>query len=279
MNNLVKANEYADQPSTVIYAINAYSNVLVEVATNTLNLADVEVQNLLHDMHRHVTEALNTQGINYVDLRWALTPRPSRHEIAFIFDVSKSTNALYGEEFSKIWLKAMSAAGGPKRTAILEGDIIGSQPDAVWQVMDEQLGLNGEVDTSGQYFVVYLTNISNAQLVVLDYEMRTNSAAYLGYVDCSCWNSFKTALMLPQVALRVDDQIITVEDDDGYTNLRGYPFEDFGFHIVGVDEVLYGTMLEFRIDIGASQWLTKILRCLLEPYRVLCVTFQVWTLC
>ena len=85
-----------------------------------------------------------------------------------------------------------------------------------------------------QYFFVYFTNVSNAQLAVLDREMRTESAAYLGYVDCSGWTPLKTGLALPQVALRLDKKIITAEDDDGNANLHGYRFDEFGYEVVGV---------------------------------------------
>jgi hypothetical protein len=261
MDNPKKFKSHSEQQPVAIHAINAYSNVFVEATAEELGLTDIEIKALLLDMCQDVTNILEMRGVKYSDLKWALTPRSNRHEIAFVFDSCKATSPFYGEEFSEIWLAAMQVAGGPKRTAILEGDIIGPQLDAFWKIIDERLKVDTSQDAqlprTEQYFVVYFTNVSKAQLEVLDRQMRIKSEAYLGYVDCSCWTPFKTALLLPQVALRIDNQIITNEDEDGNANLRGYPFEDFGFKVIGVDEISYGTMLEFRIDIGASSWSSR----------------------
>ncbi len=242
----------------VIHSINGYTNVMIEVMARTLGLEDSGVQTLLRVMHVQVTELLSSKGIDYSDLKHALTPRSDKFEIAFVFDSSRSTSWSYGDEFSRVWLAALSTAGGPKRTAISEGDIIGLPAGAIWQLLDEQLVRPPEQETPWlspeQYFVVYFTNVSKAELAALDREMRANSTAYLGYVDCSGWTPLKTSLPLPQVALRVDNKVITAEDDDGNANLRGYNFNKFGFEVVGVNDDLYGTLLDFRIDMGVPQW-------------------------
>ncbi|WP_348681632.1 hypothetical protein, partial [uncultured Microbacterium sp.] len=104
------------------------------------------------------------------------------------------------------------------------------------------------------YFVVYMTNISPAQLRAMHADFEGSSGAYLGYVDCSTWNVLKLGLSLPQVALRVRDSIITDQDDVGTPNQVGYPFEENGFAIVGVAEELYGPLLGFRLDNGVPKW-------------------------
>lgn len=242
----------------VIHSINGYTNVFIEVMAETLGLGDSGVQTLLRTMHSQVSGILKDKGVNYADLKSALTPQSDKHEIAFVFDSSQATSWSYGEEFSRAWLAALSIAGGPKRTAISEGDIIGLPALIVWQLLDQQLVRPAERDvpwlSPEQYFVVYFTNVSSAQLAVLDREMRAKSVAYLGYVDCSGWTLFKTGLPLPQIALRLDKKIITAEDDDGNANLRGYRFDEYGYEIVGVEEDLYGTMLDSRIDMGIVQW-------------------------
>lgn len=252
------ATSTSRHPAFVIHSINGYTNVFVEVMAETLGLDEGGIQTLLRSMHAEVSASLKNKGVNYTDLKSALTPQSDKHEIAFIFDSSRATSWMYGEEFSRAWLAALSVAGGPQRTAISEGDVIGLEPHILWQILDQQLVRPSEQVTPWlspeQYFVVYFTNVSNAQLAVLDREMRTESAAYLGYVDCSGWTPLKTGLALPQVALRLDKKIITAEDDDGNANLRGYRFDEFGYEIVGVNEDLYATMLDFRIDMGVPQW-------------------------
>lgn len=242
----------------IIHSINGYTNVLIEVIAKTQDLSDHEIHKLLRTMHRQVVSTLVAKGVDYNDLSTALTPRSNKHEIAFVFDSSQSTSSHYGGEFSEVWLSALRSAGGPTRTAILEGDVIGLQPKLVWKILDEQLVRPLEQKTPQlspeQYFVVYFTNISDSHLSKLDHEMRLLSPAYLGYINCSGSMLFKTGLPLVQVALRIDNKMITTEDEDGNANPHGYAFNKFGFNVIGVNEDLYGTLLDFRIDMGVPNW-------------------------
>lgn len=262
MNNtstdpLIAPEPFDGEPFT-IHSINGYTNVLIKVIAETQDLSDNEIHKLLQTMHQQVMSALSLKGVNYNDLSTALTPRSDKQEIAFVFDSSQSTSPYYGGEFSEVWLSALRSSGGPTRTAILEGDVIGLQPELVWKIMDEQLvrplGQKIPQLSSEQYFVVYFTNISNGHLSKLDHTMRPLSPAYLGYIKCSGSVLFKTGLPLVQVALRIDNNIITTEDEDGNANPHGYAFNKFGFNVIGVNEDLYGTLLDFKIDMGISDW-------------------------
>lgn len=247
-----------DTEPFIIHSINGYTNVLIEVIAKTQDLSDNDIHKLLHAMHQQVVSTLLAKGIDYNDLSTALTPRSNKNEIAFVFDSSQSKSSYYGGEFSEVWLSALRSAGGPTRTAILEGDVIGLPSWLVWKILDEQLvrplGQKTPQLSPGQYFVVYFTNISNNHLNKLDHAMRSLSLAYLGYINCSGSVSLKTSLPLVQVALRIDNKIITTEDEDGNTNPHGYAFNKFGFDVMGVNEDLYGTLLDFRIDMGIPEW-------------------------
>lgn len=94
-------------------------------------------------------------------------------------------------------------------------------------------------------------------MTAIDAALATTIDAYLVYVDCSTWNPLKAGLFLPQVGLRLRDQIITGADDGGTANQVGYPFEDSGFKVVGVPEELYGPFLGHRIDNGLPAWADK----------------------
>lgn len=262
MNNTVLEPPIASAPLDsepfIIHSINSYTNVLIEVIAKSQDLSDHEVHKLLRAMHQQVVSTLLAKGINYNDLSTALTPRSNKHEIAFVFDSSRATSSYYGGEFSEVWLSALHSAGGPTRTAILEGDVIGLPPKFVWKILDEQLVRPLDQKTPRlspeQYFVIYFTNISDSHLSKIDLAMRLLSPAYLGYINCSGSILFKTGLPLVQVALRIDNKIITTEDEDGNTNPHGYAFDKFGFNVIGVNEDLYGTLLDFKIDMGVPDW-------------------------
>jgi len=261
-------NDAATDPSTtsapldgepfVIHSINAYTNVLIEVIAETQDLSGYDIHKLLRTMHQQVVSALLAKGVDYNDLSTALTPRSNKYEIAYVFDSSQSKSSYYGGEFSEVWLSALRSAGGPTRTAILEGDVIGLSPKLVWKILDEQLvkPLDQKIPylSPEQYFVVYFTNVSDSHLNKISHAMRLMSPAYLGYINCSGSMLFKTGLPLVQVALRIDNKIITTEDEDGNANPHGYAFNKFGFDVTGINEDLYGTLLDFRIDMGVPDW-------------------------
>lgn len=247
-----------DTEPFIIHSINDYTNVLIEVIAKTQDLSDNDIHKLLRAMHQQVVSALLAKGIDYNDLSTALTPRSNKNEIAFVFDSTQSKSSYYGGEFSEVWLSALRSAGGPTRTAILEGDVIGLSPKLVWKILDDQLvkPLDQKIPhlSPEQYFVVYFTNVSDSHLNKINHAMRLLSHAYLGYINCSGSMLFKTGLPLVQVALRIDNKIITTEDDDGTANPHGYAFNKFGFDVIGINEDLYGTLLDFRIDMGVPDW-------------------------
>jgi hypothetical protein len=86
-----------------IHSLNNYANVYMSSISTTLNLDSDEVGTLIHMLFREAVKELAKGGVNYADLRWALTPRSSHAEIAFLSD---STRA-YGFEVSKAWLPAL----------------------------------------------------------------------------------------------------------------------------------------------------------------------------
>jgi hypothetical protein len=241
-----------------IHSINAYTNVLMEVMTETLDLDGSQVRDVLQTMYNDVSSLLRSHDVDYAQLKSALTPSSGRFEIAFVFNSAKAQSSFYGIEFSQVWLRALRTANGPRRTSISQGDIIGLPAAVIWEILNRELIRPPDAElprlSTEQYFVVYLTNVSRAQRETLDREMRISSGAYLGYVDCSCWTPLKTSLPLPQLALRIDDKVITAEDDSGNSNLGAHPFDEFGLEVVGVPDDLYGVMLEHRIDMGVASW-------------------------
>lgn len=226
---------------------------MFQVITEEFNLGTDAVQDMARDMHRTVEKELAAADIAYATLRNALTPLPRRHEVAFVFD-SNQAGGMYGRAISKLWLPALHKHG-PKKTVIKHGDMIGIRPEIAWTALDKFLVCAKDFPrmSSEMYYIVYFTNLSAGQLQQMDKMLTASGGPYLGYVDCSTWNPLKLAMPLPQVGLRLENFIIAAERE-GYTNQEGFPFEDYGFEILGIEESLYDALLSFRLDQGIPQW-------------------------
>ncbi len=128
----------APDPEFTIHSFNNYTNVYVSSSTAALDLDSTRVGELLRELHQEATRELARGGVEYANLRWALTPRAKRAEVAFLFNSSAVTGTHYGFELSKAWLPALWRHG-PQKTAISQGDLLDAPPAWVWKELDEHL--------------------------------------------------------------------------------------------------------------------------------------------
>ena len=246
--------ELLEQPFT-IHSLNNYAHMGLTNLVEHLNLQPEDVRKIIRAEHHNLVTQLKVAGVEYSELGNALVPRRGRHEAAFIFDSTRAGNGMYGYTFAEKWIPILKQLG-PDKTVLRVGDILGLASEVVWREMKTHLV--GPEDFPRQarelYFVVYMTNLSIGQLKNIDSALSAVTEAYLGYVDCSTWNPLKSGMYLPQVGLRLHDRIITDMDDVGTPNQVGYPFEESGFRIIGVQEELYGPFLGHRLDNGVPAW-------------------------
>ncbi len=81
---------------------------------------------------------------------------------------------------------------------------------------------------------------------------------YVGFSDCTYDSEFKLqmSLKLSNIFLKHKDVIIQVNPDDGADcdygaedfNISGYPFKEFGYRCKTVSDILFGTLLSFKIE-------------------------------
>lgn len=249
-----KATAGSTRDEFVLHSLNNYTNVFLSSTARELDLGDRGIENLIHRLRRDVTSELQRGGIDYDGLRWALTPRATHSEVAFVFDSTATGSDYYGLEIAKGWLPALWSYG-PKRTAISQGDLLTMPSNWVWRELDEHLVRTIDVPelATEQYFVVYLTNLSPTQITAMDRALRQSTAAYLGHLDCSTWTPLKSCMLLPQLAIRDRNALIVPADEDGIPHTR---LPDVGrkFRLVGVEATLYGIVLDHRMDNGVPEW-------------------------
>lgn len=237
-----------------IHSLNNYTNVYVSSSASALELNSEDVGDLIHELYRETTRELAKGGVEYANLRWALTPRATHAEIAFVFDSTAAGSNHYGFELSKAWIPALWRHG-PQRTAISQGDILNAPPGWVWNELDVHLVRTQDFPrlATEEYYALYLTNMSPTHVSAMDTALRDSTAAYLGYIDCSTWTPLKTFMLLPQYAIRDGDALIVPADEDGLPHITP-PTADNGFRLVGVEQSLYGVVLDHRMDNGVPEW-------------------------
>lgn len=237
-----------------IHSLNNYTNVWISSTLEAFDLNSEAVGNMIDQLYREVVAELAKGGVNYADLRWALTPRATHSELAFVFDSTRTGSDHYGFEISKAWLPALWNHG-PKRTAISQGDLLGAPNRWVWRELDKHLVRAEDFSrlSTEQYYLVYFTNVSSAQVTAMDAALRESTEAYLGYVDCSTWTPLKTCMLLPQYAIRDNDALIVPADEEGFPHITP-PETGCAFRLVGVEQTLYGVVLDHRMDNGVPEW-------------------------
>lgn len=237
----------------VLHSINNYTNILLSSMTDALDLDSRDIATVIRQLHDAATRILRRRGLRYDDLRWALTPRTSHAEIAFVFDATATGSDSYGPEIMKTCLPALEAHG-PKRTAISRGDLVGMPSDWTHRELERLLVRTGDIPAraTNEYFVVYFTNMSPTQTAAMESTLR-KSPAFIGYLDCSTWTPLKAWMLLPQFAIRVDNKLIVSTDEDGTPHDR-FPDGTKGFELVGVEDTTYGVVLSHRIDNGVPEW-------------------------
>ena len=244
------------QESFTIHCANNYTYVGLTGIADHLGLSSDVIGSVIREAHRHVVDELRAAGVEYAELGAALVPKAGRYEVAYLFDSTQAEDQYrYGYSYADKWIPILKAHG-PMKTAVSVGDILELPSDSVWAVLEKDLvgPPNFPRLTTNLYYVVYMTNLTAPQLAKVHAALTAATNGYLGYMDCSTWNVLKLGLYLPQVALRLRDNIITAMDDEGIANLPGYPFEESGFRIVGVDEAHYHLLLDHRLDNGIPEW-------------------------
>lgn len=77
-----------------IHTLNARCNVLLPVMRECFSLSDACTFAEIRIFHGECVGILKAKGIDYASLRTALTPQPTKHEVAFLFDTALCTRSV-----------------------------------------------------------------------------------------------------------------------------------------------------------------------------------------
>lgn len=238
-----------------VHTIDSRGNVMLEVLQDHFELNNEQVRHEIVESVKAVMAALHSRGVEYAELRSALTPQANRREIALLFDTLRIPEDWYGYEVHKSLLPLL----GPRSShSVLEGDLLGSDEHQLWIRASLEAGLvpgNRPLDykRSNQFYCVYLNNCSDEMVRTL-HDGLLPLDSYAGLVDVTLSSDFKTYLStcLVNAYLKHRQTIIQPHEDDlpddANQNTLGYAFEDFGLACRSIGAMYFGLLLSYKIE-------------------------------
>jgi len=237
---------------TSIHTLNARGHILLEVMRDHFGLTPDQVRREIQSIHGATTDILANKGVDYTCLRPGLTPVLKRREAAFIFDSSTIESSWYGLEVMRQLLPLLE----PESTqSMLCGDLLGDDQEFIYQVLAESLKLSRSFSFrhGSLLYAVYLNNMSDGTLLHI-HECLKGFYPYVGYIPADFSTRAKTYLStcLVNVFLKNRRNIIVGHEDDRpndeNVNMPGYPFEEFGYRVLSLQESYFGILLSYKIE-------------------------------
>lgn len=234
----------------VIYTIDAREHGFLEGMSKHYKWSPAQVYTQINLSIAGTIEILRKKKIAYTDLKNALIPHADRREIAFVFDSRLVLSSWYGYEIAKELIPLLD-----KRSvnSILIGDYIGDyRHTAMYKALFFEY-IHPHKDVAYKihelFYIVYINNLSNEQFNRLHTGLK-EMKAYVGYFDLTYSSPIKTVLstILVRALLKYKTTIINPTEADVDENLTSFPFEEHGYHIVGIDDLTYGLFLSYKIE-------------------------------
>ena len=233
-----------------IYTLDARENVFLESMKATFNFSTQEMYREIREIFSQTVDILREKNVKYEQLKNALIPRAERKEIALVFDTNNIDSAMYG---SKAFAKVLPLLETDSTLSCLCGDFIGNNENqgflrTVFQ--NEIHQINGTTyQSSDQFFIIYFNNLSLRQFTALK-DGLASYPPFTGFFDLTFTSPIKTLLstMLIRLFIKTKKTILlgSSESEDG--NSTFYPFEEYGYKCLGIDDMCYGIFLSYKIE-------------------------------
>lgn len=234
-----------------IYTLNARGNVLLSVMREHFDLSDARTFLEIQQFHRDFLDVLRVKKIDYSSLRTALTPQPTKHEAAFLFDEDRCVNrGIPGVECAKALFDALDRN---TTHSILHGELSDPHDEIARKLLTPAVVIAKDLDFRHPCFcfVLYVNNLSETAIMEVDARLRRLNA-YLGYLPCtyaSLAKTFTTMGLTNTVIKHGNTVIMGHEDDRPNTENFNLHFHDYlaqGFQLKSIQSSYFGTFLEYK---------------------------------
>lgn len=236
--------------SETIFTIDAREHVFLEVMTDVSSLNSTEVYEEIQMMFSRLITILNEKEVKYENLKNALIPQVKRKEIGLVFDTTLIESSFYGYQ---VFEKIIPFLDTRSTNSILCGDLLVEEKfrELIRELFFENINTHININYlhHGLFYIVYINNLSDEQFSRI-HEGLISFIGYVGYFDLTYSSTLKSILSfgLVRAFLKNKKIIINATEDSEDVNMTSYPFEKFGYKVIGVDYVLYGVFLSYKIE-------------------------------
>jgi hypothetical protein len=234
-----------------IHTLNSRGNVLLPTLREYFALTDAQTFREIQHFHRDLLDILRAKGIDYASLRSALTPQPTKHEAAFLFDEHRCEDTFVpGVECADALFRALES----KTThSILGGELIDDRDEIARSLLGRSAVVAKDLNFKHPCFcyVLYVNNLSTGTLAAIDGKLRANKA-YLGYVPCTYSSLAKTfvSMGLVNLTIKQGDTVILGHEDDRPNsenhNLHLHDYTALGLRLKSLQSMYFGTFLSYK---------------------------------
>jgi len=237
----------------MIFTIDAKGNILFSAMQKFLGLGSADLNREIKYLHDDLVKILEEKGIKYQELKNALIPNKDRKEALLIFDSSKTNNSFYG---GVIMDQVLMCLKDLKTHSVLTGDfidIVHNPNFNVLNIMKDYIELPVHSRYCAEFYLVYINNLSERQFNYVD-NFYNHLEYFVGCVDVTYTSTLKdySSHILGTSFIKYKNIIISMHEDDRDVhediNIKGYPFEKYGYKIRSLPEYLFGVFLNYKIE-------------------------------
>lgn len=236
---------------TAIHTLNARSYLMFPGLRKYYGWSDERTFKEIQHLHSNLLDILRIKGIDYAALRSALTPQPTKHEAAFLFDEKRCIDGFKaGVECAEALFNALD----PKTThSILGGELIDYRDEIARRLLAGSAVVATDLNFKHPCycFVLYVNNLSEGAIAKVDAQLRAHPA-YLGYLPCTYASLAKTfvSLSLMNFVIKHGRTVILEHEDDvpntENRNLHLHDYEAQGFELESLQSMYFSTFLAYK---------------------------------
>jgi hypothetical protein len=204
--------------------------------------------------HQGCLDILKSKGINYGDLRSALTPQTTGHDAAFLFDEHRcNAGRIAGIDAAEALFRLLPA----KTThSVLGGELIDDRDQIARRLLGKVAVIAKDLNFKHPCFcyVLYVNNLSEGTLKSI-HEGLAAHPGYLGFVPCTFASPAKTfvSMHLVNLVIKHKDMVILGHEDDvdnsENSNPHPHDYTEMGLKIRSLQSLYFSTFLSYKPEL------------------------------
>jgi hypothetical protein len=247
-----------------IYTFDNSGYIGYSLIKKSFNMSDEDIYDTISEDFNLLLRRLEMKGIVYDGLKGALIPNQDKdmYETCLIIDRTQVPSSGYGRF---VFGELIPLMDDKSTYSILHGDYVDIMDGRkgiqklLKDALEENLHRCNEsiYQSSEQYYLIYINRLTKGQRDKI-IEGLEKQRWFTGYIDTTYNSIFKSYIagVLTNLGIKYKNKIIAphpldYEDEDN-VNMLGYPFEQFGYQYVSINDTSFYPFLCYKIERGFS---------------------------